>query len=150
VPDAEFLAVGADPGPEVLALASVPGVTIRSWTPDLDEVYATAGVFVAPLVMGAGVKMKVLDAMRYALPVVATTIGAEGIVEEAPPGSFAAVTDDPQEFADAVSTLLEDQGRRSGIGETASTWMSARPTFEESVAASLQAYRDAAERRRSA
>jgi hypothetical protein len=147
IPGARFLAVGAEPGPEVLALNARAGVTVRSWVPDLDEVYAHAGVFVAPLILGAGVKVKVLDAMRYGLPIVATTIGAEGIVDVAPPGSIAAVTDDPMAFADAVCALLESPDKRYAAGEKASRWIAGRPTFEESVATSLAAYGRLVDRR---
>jgi glycosyltransferase involved in cell wall biosynthesis len=150
VPTAEFLAVGAQPGPELMALNARPGVTVRPWVPDLDEIYASAGVFVAPLVLGAGVKLKVLDAMRFGLPVVATTIGAEGIDDMAPPGAIAAVTNDPNAFAESVARLLNSPDRRLAAGKLASEWMAGRPSFADSVAASLTAYRDLVDRRRTA
>lgn len=140
VPTARFLAVGADPASDLLRLSDVAGVEIRGWVPDLGAIYRQAAVFVAPLRMGAGVKIKVLDAMSHGLPVVATGIGAEGIVDEAPSGALAAVTDDPERFATAVVELLRDPASRQSIGRQAREWIAGLPTFEESVAESREAY----------
>jgi hypothetical protein len=140
-PNAQFIAAGASPPADLLELDGRPGVSIRGWVADADLFYAESGVFVAPLLMGAGIKVKVLDAMRHRLPVVATSVGAEGIVETAPPGVLAAVTDDPRAFADAVVGLLTDDGLRRRTGIAAHEWMQTRPTFEDSVVASLDKFR---------
>lgn len=140
VPTAELVIAGAEPPPEVAQLSGLPGVTVTGWVPDLAALYRDAGVFVAPLVLGAGVKVKVLDAMRWGLPVVATTVGAEGIVDVAPDGAFAAVTDDAATFADETCELLEQASRRSAVGAVAQEWMAGRPTFEASLNDSISTY----------
>lgn len=145
-PDAEFVAVGARPAEETLTYSGHAGVTIKGWVDDLDAEYARAGVFVAPLVAGAGIKVKVLEAMRSGLPVVTTTIGAEGIAETAPGDAFGAITDDATNFAAAVVSLLNDRPLRRQVGAKAAGWSAARPTFTESVAASLAVYQQLHER----
>ena len=57
-----------------------------------------------PLRYGAGVKFKVIDAMSYGVPVVSTTVGAEGIGDSS---WFAAISDDPQRLAEALLECLD-------------------------------------------
>jgi glycosyltransferase involved in cell wall biosynthesis len=74
---------------------------------DLSPLYREAGVFVAPLLSGSGIKMKILNALGRGLPVVTTTLGAEGF----PPGweNAVVVADDPQTFASAIQRLTTDR-----------------------------------------
>jgi glycosyltransferase involved in cell wall biosynthesis len=106
VPGVRLAIVGSNPPPNVLALAN-DAVSVRANVSDaeLREAYRTARVAVVPLRYGAGVKLKVVEAMREGLPVVTTSIGAQGL-----PGleTIASICDDPQVFADAVSRLLTD------------------------------------------
>jgi GT2 family glycosyltransferase len=73
---------------------------------DLDEFHRGARIAIAPTRYGAGVKLKVLDALRCATPVVATTTGAEGIASEW--RDTITVTDDAREFAMEMVRLLRD------------------------------------------
>ena len=72
---------------------------------ELRELYRTARVAAVPLRYGAGVKLKVVEALREGLPLVTTSIGAQGV-----PGleHVASICDEPQAFADAVCRLLTD------------------------------------------
>ena len=96
--------VGADPGDAVAALARAD-VLVTGYMPEAELVayYASARVAVAPLRFGAGMKGKVLEAMRYGVPCVTTSIGAQGF-EAAP----LRVTDDAAEFARHVGDLIGD------------------------------------------
>ncbi len=78
VPDVKVTIVGADPPPEVQALAS-PLVDVAGWVQDLDPLLNSARALVAPLHYGAGLKGKVTQALADGLPVVTTPIGAEGL-----------------------------------------------------------------------
>jgi glycosyltransferase involved in cell wall biosynthesis len=71
----------------------------------LREFYRTSRVAVVPLRYGAGVKLKVVEALREGLPLVTTPTGAQGM-----PGldRVASICDGPRSFADAVCNLLED------------------------------------------
>ncbi len=78
LPDARCLIVGANAGDEVLALAG-DGVAVVGAVEDLRDVFDRVRVFACGVRVGAGVKGKVSTAMAYGLPVVSTTIGAEGM-----------------------------------------------------------------------
>ena len=81
-PDYRLCLVGADPGDAVAALARAD-VLVTGYIPEeeLAAYYASARVAVAPLRFGAGMKGKVLEAMRYGVPCVATTFGAQGFTD---------------------------------------------------------------------
>ena len=80
VPAAQFIIAGSNPPPDVLALAG-DAVSVRANVSDaeLRELYRTARVAAVPLRYGAGVKLKVVEALREGLPLVTTSIGAQGV-----------------------------------------------------------------------
>lgn len=106
VPNARLVIVGASP-PEALAakVASAPRTELTGFVDSLEPWYARAAVFVAPLRAGAGVKFKTIDAMLRGVPIVTTSVGAEGIDA---PELFAAVTDDAREFSEGVVAQLRN------------------------------------------
>ena len=71
----------------------------------LKELYAKARVVVAPLRYGAGVKGKVVEALLHGVPLVTTSIGAEGFSNI---GECVEICDEPQIFADRVIRLMKD------------------------------------------
>lgn len=75
--------------------------------PDLTALYRDASVFVAPLLSGSGIKMKILNALSRGLPVVTTSLGAEGF----PPGweESVSVADTPEAFVAAIERLCNDR-----------------------------------------
>jgi glycosyltransferase involved in cell wall biosynthesis len=104
--DVTLAIVGRDPPAAVRELASVEGVTVTGRVPDLASYFAEAAVVVAPLLAGSGTKLKVLEAMAAGRPVVATSVGAEGIGAE--DGRELRIADGPAAFAGAVVELLDD------------------------------------------
>ncbi|MHB1534369.1 MAG: glycosyltransferase [Acidimicrobiales bacterium] len=95
-------------------LTGRPGVTLEGFVADLGPVYAGSSVAVAPLRFGAGVKGKVCEAMAAGVPVVTTSIGAEGI--RALRDRDLLVADDEAAFAQAVVSLLEDSDLAAKVG----------------------------------
>ena len=136
---ATLIVGGADP-PQWLWQRRSSSVVVTGYVDDFDEIYRSASLFVAPLTLGSGIKFKVLDAMAYGLAVVATPIAAEGIVEEAGPGSFAAITADPGQMAERIVFSLRHPDYRSAVGERARSWVNSRFDFERSVSRALQVY----------
>ncbi len=79
--DVRFVVVGGNPHKELLKLNN-PQVLITGYVDDVSEYFSHAKCLVAPLVLGAGVKIKVLEAMSAGLPVVTNDIGIEGIAAQ--------------------------------------------------------------------
>jgi glycosyltransferase involved in cell wall biosynthesis len=100
-----FHVVGSRMPEEVTTLAS-PSVRIAGYVPDLDPAFRSSRVFVAPLRYGSGMKGKIGQSMSYGLPVVTTSIGAEGIMLQ--DGETALIADSPEAFAQAVVRLYTD------------------------------------------
>jgi O-antigen biosynthesis protein len=106
VPGARLAIVGSHPTAEVLALASPHVAIFPNVTPNaLDAWYQRARIAVVPLLTGAGVKLKVVEALWHGLPLVMTSVGAQGLpaVE-----AVAAVEDDAMRFSQAAVALLTD------------------------------------------
>ncbi|MGC3987903.1 MAG: glycosyltransferase [Pseudorhodoferax sp.] len=106
LPGASLALVGSNPTAEVQLLAS-DGVRVTGHVSDdaLHAHYRRSGAAVVPLRFGAGVKGKVLEALHHALPLVTTSVGAQGLtgIED-----VALVADDAQEIADALIRLMSD------------------------------------------
>jgi GT2 family glycosyltransferase/glycosyltransferase involved in cell wall biosynthesis len=98
--------VGSSPPDSVLALAS-SCVNVTGYVTDVTPYFSQARVFVSPLRYGAGVKGKIGQSMAFGLPVVTTSIGAEGMYLE--DGVSAMIGDDEKLFADKVITLYENE-----------------------------------------
>jgi GT2 family glycosyltransferase len=105
-PTARLVIVGSNPPADIEALNGTQ-ISVRSNISDheLRELYRTARVAIAPLRYGAGVKLKVVEAMCEGLPLVTTSIGAQGL-----PGleEIVSICDEPDQFGDAVCRLLTD------------------------------------------
>jgi glycosyltransferase involved in cell wall biosynthesis len=95
--------------------AQLPRVDFRGFVPDLFAALREFDLCVVPLRLGGGTKLKVLDAMAAGLPVVTTSVGAEGL--NVSDGVHALVADSPDAFAEAVARVLEDPGFADALGE---------------------------------
>ncbi len=106
LPDVKFYIVGSNPPREILSLNSEE-IVVTGYVSDLKPYFETIRVFVAPLRYGAGVKGKIGEAMAHGLPVVTTSIGAEGmgLVN----GENALIVDNPEEFAEMVVKVYKDK-----------------------------------------
>jgi glycosyltransferase involved in cell wall biosynthesis len=105
LPGVELLLVG-DGAPHEFSQLAAEGVRLLGYVPDIDPLFARARVFVAPIRFGAGVKGKIGEALAYAIPLVTTTVGAEGMSLR--DGEEALIADTAPEFAAAVVRLYRD------------------------------------------
>jgi hypothetical protein len=105
IPDAKFYVLGSHPPPELQRLAS-DDIIITGFVPDLGPCLGKCRVGVAPLRYGAGIKGKIAMMMSHGLPVVTTTMGAEGmnLAHE----QEVLIQDDPRAFADEAVRLHGD------------------------------------------
>jgi len=136
-PTARLALVGSHPTPEVHGLRSERiDVTGSVSDETLEEFYRTARVAVIPLRFGAGVKGKTVEALRCGLPVVTTTVGAQGLagVERA-----IAITDEPVAFAEAVIDLLGNDASWESQSRAGRAYARQHFSFEVLVSALEQA-----------
>ena len=102
MPDVKVKIIGDDPAGEIRGYDS-PQVSVLGYVPAIESFLERSRVFVAPLRFGAGIKGKIGEAMSYGLPVVTTSIGAEGF--GLTHGVDVIIADGPSAFADAVVQL---------------------------------------------
>jgi glycosyltransferase involved in cell wall biosynthesis len=116
VPEAEVRLVGR-PGSNVTELHRPGVVTVVGEVPSMEEELARASVAVVPLRYGSGTRIKILESFAHRVPVVSTTLGAEGL--DAEDGVHLLLADDPEEFAAATVRLLGDSVLRARLVEAA-------------------------------
>ena len=118
VPGARFYAVGQDPPVELRKLAEADrSVIVTGYVDDIRPLVAAAAVYVVPLRVGGGTRLKILDAMAMRRAIVSTSVGAEGI--RATPGRHIVIADEPGDFARRTVELLRDPARRRLLGDEA-------------------------------
>ncbi|HSM60537.1 MAG TPA: glycosyltransferase family 4 protein, partial [Longimicrobiales bacterium] len=93
------------------------GVTLTGYVEDIRPYVARAACFVAPIRVGGGTRLKVLDAWAMGKAVVSTSVGCEGL--DARDGENILVRNDPGDFAAAVVRVLRDAGMRRALGSAA-------------------------------
>ncbi len=106
LPEIQLDIIGDPTSSEIAALNS-ENVRIRGYVADVEPFLRSRRVFVAPLRFGAGIKGKVGEALAYGIPVVTTTVGAEGF--GATHGHDIMIADDPVSFAEAIAQLYADE-----------------------------------------
>ena len=107
--------VGPYPPAEVQALAEIEDVVVTGYVESVKPYYDDCDLVIAPIRFGGGTRIKILEAMSFQKPVVATTIGAEGIdIED---GRNIMIGDSLESFAGACVALLESASRRHAMGQ---------------------------------
>ncbi len=113
VPDAVFRVVGKDPDP---LLAAMEGVEVTGFVETVYPELARARVFVCPIRYGSGTRLKLLEAFAAGLPVVSTSLGAEGI--DYVDGEHLMIADSPGDQAGAILDLLGDDALARQLGRS--------------------------------
>jgi glycosyltransferase involved in cell wall biosynthesis len=131
-PDARLKILGKGAPPEVQALAA-PGIEVTGFVEDLRPHLASAAAVVVPLRLGGGTRLKIVEAMAMARPVVSTTLGAEGI--DARPGAELLLADLPEAFAAAVVQLLQDGATAARLGSAGRRLAEERYSWEGAATA---------------
>jgi len=94
-----------------------PGVRYVGHVQSVLPYLASTSLFIVPLQIGSGVRIKILEAMAAGVPIVSTTVGAEGIPVEN--GKHMLIADDAPSFARAVTRVLKDKKLRTTLAKNA-------------------------------
>lgn len=114
-PDAQLYIVGRNPGPKIRALTVIPGIVVTGTVSDVRPYLELSSVFIVPLRIGGGSRLKILEALSMKKKVVSTTIGCEGL--EVTPNENILVADSPQQFIDQIDALWADPENGQSLGE---------------------------------
>jgi glycosyltransferase involved in cell wall biosynthesis len=126
LPAVRFSAVGRNPAPALVRALRGHGVDFTGTVDDPRPYLAEAAVVVVPLRIGGGTRLKILEAWAMARPVLATSIGAEGL--PVVDGENVALADEPRDFAERAVALVRDPATAERLG------LAGRQTAEEQFA----------------
>jgi glycosyltransferase involved in cell wall biosynthesis len=118
LPDCSVAIVGRNPAAEVRALANGDRrIQVTGTVDDVRPYLWDSAVAIVPLRIGGGTRLKIYEAMAAKLPVVSTSLGAEGL--DVRDGENIALADSPAQFAEACLALLGDSGARRRMASNA-------------------------------
>lgn len=117
MPPVKLYLVGRNPTKKIAELAYDHSVIVTGYVDSVKPYLAKSSIFIAPMIIGTGIKNKVLEAMAMGKCIVTTSIGAQGI--DATSGEDLIITNDPKEFATWVIKLLRDKQLRKKLGDNA-------------------------------
>ncbi len=122
LPQAHCYIVGRRPHPRLLALRDQPGIVFTGDVPDTKPYIRAATVFIVPLLVGGGTRLKILESTALGRAVVSTTLGAEGFHD---PAQALTLADTPEDFAAACVHLATDEAARTAQAHRARRFASA-------------------------
>jgi polysaccharide biosynthesis protein PslH len=139
IPEVKFYIVGQKPHPKLDGLRDKPGVAITGWVNDIQPFLRGTKVYVAPLRMGSGTRLKILEAMAAGCAVVATTIAASGMNADSRNGLL--IADTPSEMTSAITTLLRHPAQGQELGAAAQKYVRQNYDWSVIIPHLLSAYR---------
>ena len=116
IPQAKFYVIGRGMGDKISTL-SKPHVVVIGKIQNAEKVYHHYSTMVVPLLSGSGMRIKMIEGMAYAKPIVSTSIGAEGIAVTNNKNCLLA--DNATDFANAVIEILNNEERRKSLQKEA-------------------------------
>jgi sugar transferase (PEP-CTERM/EpsH1 system associated) len=139
IPNVALQVVGRRPSPRLLKLAAMtPGVKVTGGVEDIRPYVQRGSVYVVPLRVGSGTRLKIFEAMAMGKAVISTSVGAEGLPVRSEQDIL--IADTPEAFANAVVRLLGDHKLRGDLGRAARElvvqkdgWASVAKHFESTL-----------------
>ncbi len=143
IPETVIYSIGAHPPEELRRLAERDtDFRVLGFIDDIRPYVARAAVYVVPIHVGGGTRVKILDAMAMAKAIVSHPVGAEGL--EVTHGKDLLIAEEPEEFADAVVSLITNPELRKRLGRNARDTVEAKYAWPRIVPLLESIYREAA------
>jgi glycosyltransferase involved in cell wall biosynthesis len=117
IPSARLIIAGRRPEQITAYFRPAPGVEFSGFVDDLESLYSRSRVVCCPILRGGGTRIKIIEAAAYGKPIVATSLGAEGLHMQ--DGRELLIRDNPDSFARACIDLLKDAALCERLGTTA-------------------------------
>jgi glycosyltransferase involved in cell wall biosynthesis len=140
IPDTRLYVVGQKPHPRLEKLRHKNNIEITGWVRDVQPFLRGASVYVAPLRMGSGTRLKILEAMASGCAVVATSIAISGM--QAQVRDAVIVADEAERMAQAITSLLQDSDKRAAMGKAAQHFVRQAYDWPVLIPNLLAAYRE--------
>jgi glycosyltransferase involved in cell wall biosynthesis len=130
--------IGRSPTPAVRRLEQEPGIEVTGSVDDVRPHVSAGSVYIVPLRVGGGTRLKIFEAMGMGKAIVSTTVGAEGL--PVTDGGDILIADAPESFAGAVVRLLREDGLRRRLERAARAlvvgrydWSAVARDFEDAL-----------------
>jgi sugar transferase (PEP-CTERM/EpsH1 system associated) len=120
-PHTRLVIVGRNPTKKITSLMSDPSVEVTGTVTDVRPFLQRASVAICPMVSGAGIQNKMLEAMAVGTPCVATSLACQALQVE--PGKEVIIANKPEDFAQGVMALLDQPGMRRDISFAARSYV---------------------------
>lgn len=126
-PDVQFIIVGADPDDRVKNLTSIAGVKVLGFVESVSQYYQNSTIVVAPMLTGAGIQNKIIQAMSYGCCVATSPIGAEGLTIN---NNEIAIYSEEEAWVHGLKKLILDMSLRKEMGLKAREYVKANLSKE--------------------
>lgn len=139
-PETQLYIVGNRPHSRLEHLRQQQNIHITGWVNATQPYLHAADLYIAPLRMGSGTRLKLLEAMAAGRAIISTSTAAAGLQDEAKSGMI--IADDPAKMADTITKLIDDAERREAIGTKARELVRHHYDWSVLVPHLLTAYRE--------
>ncbi len=139
IPDAGLCIVGKNPPRAVQELASAGGIQVTGYVPEPGPYLRQSAAFTVPVHAGGGMRVKILDGWSWGMPIVSTTVGAEGV--DYRDGENILIADDPQAYANALARLMLDRELAEFLAANGRRWVEERYDWRKTYGAVDGIYR---------
>ena len=139
-PEAEFFIVGQRPASRVQRWHGKDGITVTGTVEDVRPYLEDAAVYVVPIRIGGGVRLKILEAMAIGKAMISTSVGAEGLDCRAREDIL--IADRPDAMAEGVVQLLQSKDERDRLGKAARAFAEERGSWDGVIEQLESVYRE--------
>ncbi len=139
---------GKKPSPAILAYDKLDGVVVHPDVPSAPAFMQSYDILIVPLLTGGGMRVKIVEAMAMAKPIISTRVGAEGI--QAKNGVNIMFAETAEEFIGAISRLLGDRGLKDNLAANARTTARSTYNWQSITSATINFYERIREKHRTA